>query len=109
MTDLEMQALKYAASEDVVVCQSRRTPDGHVVKADPLFIAAGSLTAQKARLVLAMEAGLDVDAHGLGREAHAPQPVQQDKELVLLSLGVYLARFPAGRSRPGTAGTEVES
>lgn len=87
--------------EELVLLLLGGGPSGRRICAGPAGDGAG--------LVGPMEAGLDVDAQRPGREAHALHPVQQGKELVLVGLRVLLARFPARRSRPGTAGIEVES
>jgi L-asparaginase/Glu-tRNA(Gln) amidotransferase subunit D len=57
VTPEELKALKWAAEQGVVICQSRRTPEGTVLSADASFIKTGGLTPQKARLLLSVALG----------------------------------------------------
>lgn len=61
VTDAESEALLDAHASGVIVCQSRRTPNGPVTPQRREFLNAGSLTPQKARLalVVGLAAGLE--------------------------------------------------
>jgi len=51
-TATQSHALSKAVSDGVLVCRSRRTPEGRVIHADEDMLSSESLTPQKARLVL---------------------------------------------------------
>ncbi|RKN12805.1 asparaginase domain-containing protein [Streptomyces radicis] len=69
----ERDALREAACDGVVVCQSRRTPAGRVLPAEPWLLVSNRLTPQKARLALAVGLAVGADRAGLQDLLDAPR------------------------------------